>query len=113
MSKYTSPNKSSEIVPPSTATCEITEIALTPFWLLNAGMARKLGQHSAGILNYHVLADNDHRSLLIAVTRNEGGGYFSRERVHFHSIVTCLQKYKSGMPFVSKVRPPFSERSGI
>lgn len=103
MSKNTSPNKSSEIVQPSAATGEITEIALTPFWLLNAGTAKKLGQHSAGILNYHVLADNDRRGLLIAVTRNEGGGYFSRERVHFRTIVTCLEKYKSGMPFVSKV----------
>jgi hypothetical protein len=102
MSKNTSLNKSSGIVQPSAATGEITEIALTPFWLLNAGTAKKLGQHSAGILNYHVLADNDRHGLLIAVTRNEGGGYFSRERVHFRTIVTCLEKYKAGMPFVSK-----------
>jgi hypothetical protein len=103
MSKNTSPNKSSEIVQPSAATSEIPEVALTPFWLLNAGTAKKLGQRSTGILNYHVLADNDRRGLLIAVTRNEGGGYFSRERVHFRTIVTCLDKYKSGVPFASKV----------
>ena len=102
MSKNTSPNKSSEIVQPTVATNEVA-VALTPFWLLNAGTAKKLGQRSAGILNYHVLADNDRRDLLIAVTRNEGGGYFSRERVPFRTIVTCLAKYKSGVPFVSKV----------
>jgi len=62
-----------------------------------------LGQHSAGILNYHVVADNDCRGLLIAVTKNEGGGYFSRERVPFHVIITCLEKYKPGAPFVSNV----------
>lgn len=85
------------------ATSEIAEVALTPFWLLNAGTAKKLGQRSAGILNYHILADNDRRGLLIAVTRNEGGGYFSRERIRFQTVVTCLEQYKAGMPFVSKV----------
>lgn len=103
MNKNTSPNKTSETVQPSVAIGEITEVALTAFWLLNAGTAKKLGQRSTGILNYHVLADNDRRDLLIAVTRNEGGGYFSRERVHFRTIVMCLEKYKSGVPFVSRV----------
>ncbi|MBD8529561.1 MULTISPECIES: hypothetical protein [unclassified Massilia] len=103
MSKNTPPSKLSESVQPSSPTSASVEVALTPFWLLNAGTAKKLGQHSAGVLNYHVLADNDRRGLLIAVTRNEGGGYFSRERVPFRTIVTCLEKYKSGTPFVSKV----------
>lgn len=103
MSKNTSLKKSSESVQPSSPTGASVEVAHTPFWLLNAGTAKKLGQHSAGILNYHVLADNDRRGLLIAVTRNEGGGYFSRERVPFRAIVTCLEKYKAGVPFVSKV----------
>jgi len=101
MSKNTSPNKDG--VQPLAATDASVEVALIPFWILNSGTAMKLGQHSAGILNYHVLADNDRRDLLIAVTRNEGGGYFSRERVPFLTIVTCLDKYKSGVPFVSKV----------
>lgn len=103
MSKSTSLNKSSESVQLSSPTGTSVEVAHTPFWLLNAGTAKKLGQHSAGILNYHVLADNSRSGLLIAVTRNEGGGYFSRERVPFNTVVTCLERYKSGMPFVSKV----------
>jgi len=103
MSKNTSSNKSPEGVQPPVATSVSFEVALTPFWLLNAGTAKKLGQHSAGILNYHVLADNDRRDLLIAVTKNDGGGYFSRERVPIRAIITCLEKYKSGVPFVSKV----------
>lgn len=112
MSKNTSPNKSSEIVQSSVATSEIAQVALSPFWLLNAGTAKKLGQRSAGILNYHVLADNDRRDLLIAVTRNEGGGYFSREPILFRTIETCVEKYKSGVPFVSKaLKDVFLSRS--
>ena len=100
MSKNTSPSESSGNVRPSIAKNASVEVAVTQFWLLNAGTAKKLGQHSAGILNYHVLADNDRRGLLLAVTRNEGGGYYSRERVPFRTIVKCLDKYKSGEPFV-------------
>jgi len=103
MSKNPPTSKSSKNVEASTARSQGTEVVLMPFWLLNAGTAKKLGQHSDGILNYHVLADNERRGLLIAVTRNEGGGYFSRERVPFRTIVTCLGKYKAGVPFVSKV----------
>lgn len=103
MAKNTSPNKLSESIQASSPTSLSAEVALTPFWLLKSGMAKKLGQHSSGILNYHIFTDNDRRGLLIAVTRNEGGGYFSRERVPFRAIVTCLEKYKSGVPFVSKV----------
>jgi hypothetical protein len=103
MSKNTSPTRLSESVQPSSPTGAGVEVAPTRFWLLNAGTAKKLGQHSTGILNYHVLADNNRHGLLIAVTQNEGGGYFSRERIPFSTVVTCLEKYKSGMPFVSKV----------
>jgi hypothetical protein len=103
MSKNLSLAKLSESVQPSSPTGTSVEIAHTPFWLLNAGTAKKLGQHSTGILNYQVLADSDRRGVLIAVTKNESGGYFSRERVPFCAIVTCLEKYKAGVPFVSKV----------
>lgn len=89
--------------PQPAAASGCVEADLTAFWLLNAGTAKKLGQRSVGILNYHVLADNNRLGLLIAVTRNEGGGYFSRERIPFRTIVACLEKYKSGIPFVSKV----------
>jgi hypothetical protein len=103
MSKKIFPSESLGGVQPSVVKNPSVEVALNQFWLLNAGTAKKLGQHSAGILNYHVLADNDRRGLLLAVTRNEGGGYYSRERVPFRTIVKCLDKYKSGVPFVSKV----------
>lgn len=104
MSKNTPVIKPFDAPRPAAGASGCVEVALTPFWLLNAGKAKKLGQHSAGILNYHVLADHDRLGLLIAVTLNEGGGYFSRERVPFRTIVACLERYKSGVPsFVSKV----------
>ena len=103
MSKNPFPGNSSKNIEPSAAISPSAEVSLIPFWLLNAGTAKKLGQYSDGILNYHVLADKERRGLLIAVTRNEGGGYFSRERVPFRTIVTCVEKYKAGVPFVSKV----------
>ncbi|MBQ5948906.1 hypothetical protein [Massilia sp. ST3] len=103
MSKNTPASKLSDSAQSAAATSPGSEVALIPFWLLNTGTAKKLGQHSDGILSYHVLADNDRRGLLIVVTKNEGGGYFSREQVPFHAIVTCLEKYKSGVPFASKV----------
>lgn len=104
MSKNTPEIKPSNALQPAAGASGCVEIAVTPFWRLNAGTAKKLGQHSAGILNYHVLADNNRLGLLIAITRNEGGGYFSRERVPFRTIVAYLERYKSGEPsFVSKV----------
>ena len=59
MNKNTPPHKSSESTQPSLATTASVDIALTPFWLLHAGTAKKLGQHSAGILNYHIVADGN------------------------------------------------------
>lgn len=110
MSKTTFPNKPSANVQlseapdadsPSTSS-ELVQVPMTPFWLLDAGQAKKLGKQSAGLLTYHVLANHGRSDVLIAVTANDGGGFFSRERVNFRAIETCLEKYKSGLPFVSK-----------
>lgn len=110
MSKTTFPNKPSANVQSSEApdadspstSSELVQAPMTPFRLLDAGQAKKLGQQSAGLLSYHVLADHGRSEVLIAVTANDGGGFFSRERVNFRTIETCLEKYKSGLPFVSK-----------
>jgi hypothetical protein len=71
MIKHPSPGKSSENVIPSVAISPGAELVLIPYWLLIAGKAKKLGQHSASILNYHVVADKDRRGLLIAVTKTK------------------------------------------
>ena len=109
MNKSTSAKKPSEIVessadvaPPS-ANTDIPAIALAKFWLLEEGTAKKLGLRSTGSLSYQVLADHDRQNLFIALTKNDGGGYYSKERVNMLSIEACLDAHKAGDPFPSKV----------
>lgn len=118
MSKSTSVKQPPEMVaPPADATAPATKsdipaIALAPFWLLDAGTAKKLGLHSSGILSYQVLADHDRKNLFIALTQNDGGGFFSKERVNMLSIEACLDAYKAGTPFPSKaLKEAYKSRS--
>jgi hypothetical protein len=60
------------------------------FWLLKTATARKLGKRAEGCISYQVLADIDRLNLFIALTGNENGGYFSRERVPFQRIEETL-----------------------
>jgi hypothetical protein len=108
MNKSTSAKKSSANVEtsadaetPSTNT-DTPAIALAKFWLLDEGPARKLGLRSTGSLNYQVLADHDRKNLFIALTKNDGGGYYSKERVNWLSIEACLGAHKLGQPFPAK-----------
>lgn len=102
MSKNTSPNKSSESVQPSDANTDMPAITPAQFWLLEEGTAKKLGQRSTGSLSYQVLADHERKNLFIALTKNDGGGYYSKERVNMLSIEACLDAHKAGEPFPSK-----------
>ena len=108
MSKMTSAKKPSEIVEPSadaetpSANSYTPAIALAQFWLLEEGTAKKLGLRSSGSLSYQVLADHDRKNLFIALTKNDGGGFFSTERVSMVAIEACLAAHKTGEPFPSK-----------
>ena len=108
MNKSTSAKKPSTNVEPSadaqtpSANTDIPLIALAQFWLLEAGSAKKLGLRSTGSLSYQVLADHDRKNLFIALTQNDGGGFFSKERVNMLSIEACLDAHKAGEPFPSK-----------
>lgn len=108
MNKSTSEKKPSVIVesaadaePPS-GNVEIPASPLAQFWLLEAGTAKKLGLRSTGSLSYQVLADHNRKNLFIALTKNDGGGYYSKERVNMLSIEACLDAHKAGAPFPSK-----------
>jgi hypothetical protein len=59
--------------------------------------------HSSGGINYQVLADNDRMNLFIALTKNDGGGYHSKERVNLTAVEGCLAPFKGSEPFPSKV----------
>jgi hypothetical protein len=108
MNKSTFVKKTHEIVKPSGdlappgANQSLSAIALAQFWLLEAGTAKKLGLRSTGSLSYQILADHDRKNLFIALTQNDGGGYFSKERVNMLSIEACLSAHKAGVPFQSK-----------
>lgn len=107
MNKSSSAKKPYAIVEPSTAAATPaantdTAIALAKFWLLEEGTAEKLGLRSTGSLNYQVLADHERKNLFIALTKNDGGGYYSKERVNLLSIEACLGAHKTGKPFPSK-----------
>lgn len=107
MNKPTSAKNPPENVAPSRSaatpvTIDLPAVALAKFWQLEAGTAKKLGLRSNGNLSYQVLADHGRRNLFIALTQNDGGGYFSKERVNMLSIEACLAAHKAGAPFLSK-----------
>lgn len=72
------------------------------YWLLKAGVAAKIGKQAHGGLSYQILGDVDRQSLHIAITANDGGGYFSRELVPFAKVQACLSQFAPGQPFPSK-----------
>lgn len=96
----TSPTTTESTVPADPTTPDAT---LPPsFWLLKEGTAQKLGARAEGGIRYHILADAERQHLFVAITANESGGYFSRERVPFDKIEACLDAIPSGKPCPSK-----------
>ena len=85
--------------------------AAPSFWILKDATAKKLGKRSEGTISYRLLADADRQHLFIAITGNENGGYFSRERVPFEKVRECLKSF-SGKAWPSKaLRAAFFGRS--
>lgn len=86
--------------------------ATLSLWLLRAGTAKKVSKYGDGSITYQVLADADRAAIYIAITGNNGGGYFSRERVSFDAIEACLNRCDASKPFPSKTfKPAFVGRS--
>ena len=108
MNKSASAKKPSTNAEPSadaqtpSASTVISLIALAQFWLLEEGTAKKLGLRSTGSISYQVLADHDRKNLFITLTKNNGGGYYSKERVNLLSLEACLDAHKAGETFASK-----------
>jgi len=85
--------------------------AAPSFWILKDATAKKLGKRSEGTISYQLLADADRKQLFIAITGNENGGYFSRERVPVEKVRECLKNF-SDKAFPSKaLRDAFYGRS--
>lgn len=107
-----------DIESPDTTTAKPDESNTGParatlsFWLLRTGTAKKVSKYGEGSITYQVLADSDRTAIYIAITGNNGGGYFSRERVPFDAIEACLNKCDPSKSFPSKTfQPAFVGRS--
>ena len=74
----------------------------TTFLLLHSAVAPKLGLRSSGRIGYQLLTDTDRQHLYLALTDNDGGGYFSREIVPFAAVEACLDGHDASQPFPSK-----------
>lgn len=80
--------------------------------ILRSGSAPKIGKRSQGSIYYQISTDIDRREISIAITGNDGGGYFSREAVPFRDIEACLRNHKTSAGFPTKVfREMFKGRS--
>jgi hypothetical protein len=73
------------------------------FWLLKTAIAKKIGKLAEGGIGYQILSNADRQDLLICITSNSGGGYFSRERVPFDKVEACLNSHTPDKPFPSKL----------
>ena len=74
----------------------------TTFLRLHSAVTPKLGLRSAGRIGYQLLTDTDRQHLYLALTDNDGGGYFSREIVPFAAVEACLDGHDACQPFPSK-----------
>ena len=84
----------------------------TTFHLVRQGSAAKLGANSTGTISYAVLIDTDHTEPVIALTGNDGGGYFSREVVPILALRRCAEQAGTDAPMgASAFKPAFVGRS--
>lgn len=84
----------------------------TTFHLVRQGTAAKLGANSTGTISYAVLIDADRTEPFIALTGNDGGGYFSREAVPISALRRCAGQVDSDKPLgASAFKPAFVGRS--
>jgi hypothetical protein len=55
------------------------------------------------MIRYDLLCDVQRTSVFIRLSGNEGGGYFSREKIDFDKALECVANINSGRPLPSKV----------
>lgn len=85
------PIKKPAAVAPEAAAIPPTALSISVAHLLiREGAAPKLGANSSGLIRYVVLTDASRSGLYLALTGNDGGGYFSREIVSINAIRACL-----------------------
>jgi hypothetical protein len=101
----TSASESSGAIPDKSEPADINQSeapATTSYWRLKLATANKLGKRSEGSIHYQIVTDINRHDLLISITGNDSGGYFSRELVSFPKVEACLAKCEAGKAFPSK-----------
>lgn len=73
------------------------------YLLLRSDNARKVGVRATGMIQYDVLCNAERTSVFFRISGNEGGGYFSREKIDFDKAIECVANFDSGRPLPSKV----------
>jgi hypothetical protein len=106
------PQPVQEVTPEPLKTDNAKPVIKQAFWLLKTATASKIGKQAHGGLSYQILSDVERQGLHIAITGNDGGGYFSREIVPVIKVQACLTHLAPGKPFPSKLfRGAFVGRS--
>lgn len=72
-------------------------------WLLKTGTAMKLGKQASGGISYQILTDRERTEPMIKISKNDGGGYFSKEVLPFRNVEACINKCEEGQAFPSKL----------
>ena len=101
----TSASESSGAIPDQSGPADINQSevpATTSYWRLKLATANKLGKRAEGGIHYQIVTDINRHDLLISITGNDSGGYFSRELVPFPKVEACLAKCETGKAFPSK-----------
>lgn len=75
---------------------------ITPAFIVKQATAAKTGPRSKGGIGYQVLCDANRTELMLIITGNEGGGYFSHEVVPFQKVIDSLKGIKADQPFAAK-----------
>lgn len=84
----------------------------TAYWSLKTGHAPKTSLKDHGLIGYRVLSNVEQTELFICIESNDGGGYFSGERVPFGKIEACLHGLSPDTPLPAKTfRPAFIGKS--
>lgn len=81
----------------------MSNLSITAYILLRSAHARKVGQRATGMIQYDLLCDVQRTSVFIRLSGNEGGGYFSREKIDFDKALECVANISSDRPLPSKV----------
>jgi len=108
MTKQTAPSKAADAPDKASTTAAPTGQvsapveAPPPMWNLKTAKASKVSKYAEGSIEYQITADFERTTLFIAITGNQGGGYFSRERVPFPKIEACASKCDPSKPFPSR-----------